>query len=235
MRKGMQSVTKIKSHIPYAVYLAVTFLIIGMIFSAVGGGFAISNQRFLSVSEEASATISEIREYGSGDDTEYDVFVTFTTRDGRLVKTELREYASTMEVGSVITVYYDPADPTDARYLVTAQILSWVFLVLGGLFLLGAAVPLVLFWRSKQIHKRLREEGRRVYARIDRYQVNTSIRIFNKSPVVLILSAQVGMQTLEFRCRNMFRDPQMLIGRYAAVYFNPEKPAQYAVEVSVDS
>ncbi len=230
----MHSAMKTKSHIPYAVFLAISFLAIGVIFAAVGGGFAISNHSFLKTALESSATVVEIREHGSGDDTDCEVTVLFTTRDGRVVRTQLREYAASMEVGSVISVFYDPVDPADARYMVPIQILSWVFLGLGAAFLAAGLMPMAWVLRSKRIHRRLREEGRRLYARIDRYQVNTSVQVFSRHPVVLILSAQVGPQTLEFRCRNFFKDPQQLIGKYASVYYNPEKLSQYAVEVSVE-
>ncbi len=219
-----------KKNLHYILFPAIALVVIGLIFGILGGVFAIIDHIFLKTAQQTSATIVDIREDQSGEETEYDVFITFKTPDGTPVNTTVNAYSSSMDVGDVIVVYYQPENPADARYLVPTQIIAGVFLILSVLLVGAGAVLLLILWSRRKRERRLRECGRRIFVQIQEYRVEKSVRIMNRSPVVLMGKTQILGKSYTFSFRNFFHNPEQLVGKYITVYYDPEKPTLYAAD-----
>ncbi len=219
-----------KKNLHYILFPAIVLAVIGLFFGIIGGVFAIVDHIFLKTARQTSATIVDIWEYPSGEDTEYDVFVSFQTLDGTIVEARLNAYSSSMDVGDVLAVYYQPDDPANVRYLVPTQIVSGVFLALGVLLLGVCAVLLLILWSRRKNERQLREYGRRVFVQVQGYRVEKSVRIMGRCPVVLMGTTQIMGEIYTFSFRNFFPNPENLVGKYLTVYYAPEKPTLYAAD-----
>ncbi len=219
-----------KIHISVFLFPAMIFLLIGLIFGLIGGIFTLRTHQFLQTAVEASATIVEIREEEAGEDTGHRVYVEFETQDGRHIRTDIDSYSSSMREGNVIPVFYDPEDPIIVRYMVPYRILSVIYSGISLLLLLIGTI-LLLRWKRKRDRERwLRKNGRHVHAQIVGFRADPSIRLNNRNPVILLCTAQLQGQNRDFQCRNFFRAPEQLIGKYATVYYDPTDPSTYVVE-----
>jgi len=78
---------------------------------------------------KTEAVITDIEYYYHGDDTDHDVLVAYEV-DGEGYSSLLNFYSSSFYVGKVITVYYDPANPSHVVY--DSLFVGLALVVIGG-------------------------------------------------------------------------------------------------------
>ncbi|GDY10914.1 MAG: DUF3592 domain-containing protein [Planctomycetota bacterium] len=127
--------------------VAVVFLMIGSIFSLIGGGFAWSSYSVVSVSQRAEGSV--IRQVGDGRTGSVAPVVEFFVEGTRH---EFQSWLFTsppqFDVGDKVSVLYDPRDPQRCRIesFVTLWLFPTIFGGIGAVMLVVSGTLLGLRW-----------------------------------------------------------------------------------------
>ncbi|WP_421732724.1 hypothetical protein [Cellulomonas sp.] len=124
----------------------VTCFVLAALFAVLAAAAAADGSRIGAASPTAQATVVDVIQMYRRSE----VALEFTTPDGRDVQARTDEYRGMPEVGDVLTVQYDPADPeafvrelgddTNRMYVVLFAALT-VALVVGGVLGLRGRLP----------------------------------------------------------------------------------------------
>jgi uncharacterized membrane protein len=116
--------------------------LIGVALVILGIVLLVNAENFKKNAVQAEATVTEIeRYYDSDDEVQHSVYVEFYAGDEK-VEGYLGYYDPTIKEGGKVTVYYNPADPTDFR---NASSGIWTFVIciaIGGTFSFVGFLPL---------------------------------------------------------------------------------------------
>ncbi|HEY3952759.1 MAG TPA: DUF3592 domain-containing protein [Streptosporangiaceae bacterium] len=128
---------------------------VGFLIVVIGAAMLASRFRFRQRAGTAQGTITALRTVATGGSGPgisgmgmvYRPTVRFTTADGETVEVESRTGTNPApgEVGKVVTVRYDPADPRRFSLTTTARAtgcVAWALILLGGLIFVVAALIL---------------------------------------------------------------------------------------------
>ncbi|MGN0689746.1 MAG: DUF3592 domain-containing protein [Oscillospiraceae bacterium] len=121
-----------------AVLLGIIFIIVAVTVTTVGKK---STENYLPV----EATIKEIIDsYNSSNDS-YDKrpYVEYEV-DGQTYSAVLNYYTSSMYKGQKIEILYDPENPLQTSSEDTFKIISFVFGLIGGIFLVAGLIPMII-------------------------------------------------------------------------------------------
>ncbi len=200
---------------------AIVFTIIGLIFLLVGTGFLASDLHFRENGVETTATIVE-RHPG--------ILVEFTTQNGETIRTGMDQRSSSMKVGDQIRICYALDDPYEVRSVEVTRVLTTVFCMIGIVFSWIGAVMFVFLYMKHRQATQLKENGYRIYVRVEKAVEDRTIRVNRRHPYLLIGTGHLQGQEKEFRYRGFFDAPEMLVGKQLTVYYDPQNPKKYAVE-----
>jgi hypothetical protein len=226
------------------VRLSWVFLLIGL--GLLGGaGYAASRvAAFVRGATAAEGTVVELVPSTSTDNdghrsTTYRPVVEYQAGEGepRTFTDGMGSSPPAFDVGERVTVLYDPARPTDARIRATFSLwgvpmivggIGAVFAVLGGV-LLGVRAA------GQRRAEALRLNGRRVQARFQAVEVNTSLSVNENHPWRIVCQWQdpaTGLLHL-FKSENLWFDPTPYIhAAELTVFVDPQRPRRHHVDVS---
>ena len=220
--------------------------ILGVVFGAVGAALLVaafitlrSARSFESTAVGASGEVIDLApSYSDGSATHAPV-VRFETPDGREVifESSVSSHPPAYDIGERVDVLYAPDDPGDAVidsfwqvYLAPVILggIGSIFLLIGGGMLVSQIV-------ARRRRERLMASGRRVTARIQGVDLNTSIAVNGRHPFC-ITSQWMNPDTGElhvFRSDGIWYDPSMHIDRETVdVLIDPANPKRYYVDTS---
>ncbi len=189
--------------------------------------------------ESAVTTDGEVVDFTRGSGTNYKPVVRFKTKDGEEI-----EYVSSLSTnpplfdrGEVVTIFYKPDDPQNAK--IDEFWSLWFFSVLTGgmgtiFFAIGGGMVLFVNLREKRAEK-LRREGTRIQAKFIGVELNKMIRVNNRSPYRITCQWQdpVSSNLHIFRSKNLWFDPTDYIKTETlTVFIGRNNPKKYYVDVS---
>lgn len=210
------------------------FLIVGIIFVALGFFIWNDTKNFMKNAIKTEATITRINERYHGDgDSDYDVYVSYFV-DGNSYNEELNTYNSSMREGKKITIYYNPDNPKEIMSS-DSSIIVIIFLIIGGVFVLIPLIWFIINLKNKKKRKRIIGYGCLIDANIVSVIQNTRVRVNGVSPFVIKASA-VGPDgtTYEFTSDNLYDDTPNLIAsnniQKIQVYVNPSNYKEYVMD-----
>ncbi len=218
------------------------FLVLGLGLLC-GGGYAASRViAFLGRAVEAEGTVVDLRASTSSDHgTTYAPVVEYRLESGAVRTFTGSVYSAppAYEPGERVAVLFDPADPADARLRGTSLYLAPI--LLGGLGALFAAIGGgMLGFRAARRRRaeELRLHGRRVQARLQSVELNTSLSVNGAHPWRIVCQWQdptTGLVHL-FKSENLWFDPTPYVrareGETLTVFVDPRNPRRHHVDVS---
>lgn len=208
------------------------FLLMGLVFLAVGIGITAAERHFFDGAEPVTAVITSIdTRRGSDGDLEHEVYVSYTI-DGKGYEGRLNAYHSGMAVGGEITVYCRKDAPENPR--VKTGIFLWVFGGIGGVFALGGGIGLIFVHRYVSRRRKVRETGRRLYAQVTGWEQNLGVSVNHRHPYVITCQYldPVKQVVHVFRSDYLWYDPTPYMQGITAlpVMVDPADYRVYAVE-----
>lgn len=221
--------------------------LLGMIFGLIGAGLLIgafvlygNAQSFKSSAVLTEGTVVDLVYAPSSDGGGgYRPIVRFLTREGEEIEYESNTSSSpaAYDVGEVVGIYYDPANPNDAmidgfldQYLAPLILgsVGGIFFIIGGGLLLAQ-----LLGRRKR--ERLMGSGRRITAQIEGVDLDTTLTVNGRHPYKVTaqwLNPDTG-QLHVFRSDGIWFDPSdHLPGETIDVLIDPSDPKKYHVDTS---
>ena len=111
------------------------FMLIGLLFFAIGSGLTMRQRTLEQQGIEAHGTVVDLHENYDSDGSTYAPVVQFRTHDGQAIEF-VSSYSSSppaYDVGESVTVVYPSENPTKAIIKGEGQLLHIVFMLLGGL------------------------------------------------------------------------------------------------------
>ena len=222
--------------------LAWVFLTLGLL---GGGGWAASRaMAFLGRATSAEGTVVELVPSTSTDDdghrsTTYRPVVEFTAASGerRTFAHRVASAPPAYQVGERVTVLYDPGDVHDARIqgFSALWLLPTILGGLGAVFALVGGIILAVRAAGRRREAELRLHGRRVQARFQAVERNTSLEVNGNHPWRIVCQWQdptTGLLHL-FKSRNLWFDPTPYVKvQELTVFVDPRKPKRHFVDVS---
>ncbi len=162
----------------------------------------------------------------------YRPLVEFTDANGNrhTFLSAIGSYPAPYEIGEKAEVLYNPADPTDAT-LDSFGALYIGPIIVGSLGLVFTLIGGIAEWvhrkRQSQIAN-LRQRGKRIEADFIRVDLNTSIRVNNRSPYVIECqwTNPGDKKVYTYRSENIWYDPIPFLGdrRKFNVYVDASQP-----------
>ena len=216
--------------------IMILFTLIGLVFIGAGAYIIYEDAEFKESSKETTATITGIDSRGSGDDTEYIVYVEFEV-DGTTVSGTFGSYNSLMKTGDSVSVYYNPENPSDFRSG-SISIVGIIFIGIGGVFFVVGGIFVIISLKNGSKKKRLLEIGTRVDAEIIEARYNMSYSVNHQNPVNVYCKTGIySNELLEFKSENLWYDVESIIMNNnitkLPVYIDPDNPKVHYVDMSI--
>lgn len=213
------------------------FFFTGALFAGIGGFFFYDNIKFKESAETCEALITEIEVYRDSDgDTYHNVFVRYEI-DGHVYDEELNYYTADMSEGDVITLYYDPANPSKT-VVDGGNFLFIVFIGLGSVFAIMGLCFLIKAIKDKRMVKRVIAMNCIIQAQIGDFSIDGSLMVNGRHPFVLRASAisPYDGQAYEFRSDAIWNDLRPILQAYnitkVPVYVNPQNYKEYYMDMT---
>lgn len=207
-------------------------IILGIFGFIIGGYLFLNNENKV----EATAVITEIKTYGNGSkDRRHEVIVSYYV-NGEERESRLWFYSSDFYEGKEITIYYHKDNPQK----IGAKTSYYLFLIIPGIGLIFLVIGLsgILMKRKKKnLHKKLREEGYKIYANYIQTSINTSYTVNRQHPYNIICEwyNPSDNRKYRFKSENIWGNPESIIKEKGIetfpVYINREKMKQYVMEI----
>ncbi len=213
--------------------VGVIFLIVGTVLLAAGIVWLSHVRRFTANADVIDAVITDIERYRESDgDWHSRVYVSYEYRGNSYRDVPISQYSSMMRVGKELKLYIDPDSPYDVSYTKLTYLGPGLFAGLGALFaVVGGVLCAGGIVRSGKKRK-LRENGRLIYAEVTGGYLNTAYSAGGRSPYVLECRYidEYSGQTYLYADKYCWQDPQMFIGQQVPVYVDPNDMSKYVVD-----
>jgi len=232
-KKREQQMKNIKDYLVTILFLSVgtLFLIIGIFMSS--GIFLIDEQDRV----YTNAIITHIdTNHDSDGDTDHDVYIKYSA-NGKEYESQLNLYSSSYYEGKEIEVYYDKNDPSNVETDEVNNMLSIIFIAIGGSFALISGIVLFIQLRNSSISKSLLKNGIRIDAEYVETILNTIYQVNGRSPYKIICKWKNPNTGIEhkFKSSNIWDDPQYAIENNnitkIPVYIDQKNPEKYYVDI----
>lgn len=208
--------------------LMLVFGLIGVVFMAIGGIAGVEHVLFA----ERAERVEGIIEVAS-----YDTLLVAYTYGGEDYRVRLSYESDGFYPGREVTLLVDPAAPEQAR-LDALPLLTLVFCIIGGAFLLVLLILAILLWRSKSRRNRLLGLGHQVTAQIIDVEINRNTRVNGRSPYVIVCQwtdPDDDGVTYLFRSAGLWFNPEPLLRERGitelSVYLDPYNKKHYHVNL----
>lgn len=211
------------------------FAVVGVILLISAVLTYISNRKFISEAEEISGVIETIEEYRDSDgDINHRVYVSYTYGGIQYDKVRINLYVSNMYVGKEIALYCDPKNPGRVVAKGTDIIASVIFAGMGIIFICLGIVPICMSARRKATKKKLRSNGRSIYATIDEIRYNKNYTFNGRHPYIIYCSYRDDYRDIEYRFKseNLWVNPEpaLTVGSMIKVYVEENNYKNYYVD-----
>lgn len=217
-----------------SLIVAIIFAITGGVCIAAGAAAFVKTKEFADdgviVKAKVSAIEGEINDEG---ETDYTAYVTYEYEEKEYKRIRLKEYSSSLYEGKTIELYLDKNNPENVRIKSIIYLFPAVFTGLGIIFLIIAAIILILRLRGDRRRKRIMETGVRIYAQVKGSVVDTSYTINNKHPCRLecVYYDEASGQPVICTSDIIWEPPETYIDKYVTVYADREDRSKYVVDL----
>lgn len=224
-----------KKHIKVIVG-GMIFLVLGLVFLVFGLCLKKNNQQFFETARESKAVISEIETYRDSDgDKRHRTYVTYEI-DGVLYENiSYGYYVSGMYEGEVVSIWYDPDDPSSIKSKEGSNIGNILTIGIGGLFAIIGGCMVVFHLLSGLRGKGIKQKGVRLQLPITQIGVNTQITVNGFPAYYIICEGRNPFtgQTIQYKSKNVYRDLflEMQEGDIVDIYVDERKPKKYFVDI----
>lgn len=174
-------------------------------------------------------TVGIITDTGEGTTVAYNV-------DGKEYESKMSGYSTDFKVGDEIEIYYDKNDVSK----IGSKSLDLLLLIMpgiGSIFLLIGVIGLSVVLHKERKQKRLKENGKLIYADYLETILNRAINVNGRHPYNVIVqwdNPEDGKHYL-FRSNNIYFNPEKIIEdrniKTFPVYINPNNKKQYVVDI----
>lgn len=222
---------------PRALVLVPT--LIGLLFFFLGAFFLLDNLRFVSTAQPAQGRIEDwvVRRSSTGDHAStYYPRVRFQTPQGRPMEFVSNSGDNAMvHISHDVDVLYDPLDPSRARIDSIGNLwaLPAIFTLLGALLALSPLWSSLYQARDRRKVEELKRIGDKLSLQVKTVEVNSNIKVGNRSPWVVVCDAPDSgpYRGIQFRSGNIWNDPAPhLHGEPLSVWVDPLEPRRYHVD-----
>lgn len=212
------------------------FGIVGVILIIVSICLMASGMKFEETAVEITGTISYIEIYWDSDgDRHHQVYVDYDYQGREFTDVRLGTYSSSMYEGKEITLKVDPENPRNVKTPHSSMIAGIILAVMGLVFVLIGIVPAVLGIRKAAKKKELLQQGRYIYAVIERVDLNYNYCVNGRHPYVVYCNYQDEYSgvTYKFKSDNLWTDPypHLQHGSNVRVYVDGQDYSKYYVDV----
>jgi hypothetical protein len=221
--------------------------LLGAIFGTIGLGLLIgaailyfNAQSFKESAVKAQGTVVDLVYVASSDGGGgYRPIVQFMTREGEQIEYESNTSSSpaAYDVGETVGIFYNPEDPGDAMIdgFLDAYLAPMILGGIGAVFFAVGGGLLLAQILGRRKRTRLMAAGRRVSARIEGVDLDTSLEVNGRHPYT-ITSQWLNPDTGElhvFRSDGIWFDPSAhLHSETIDVLIDPVNPKKYHVDTS---
>ena len=212
--------------------------LLGAAFLAVGVGFFVHTWQFIDRAQQASGVVTElVRSGGKRSSFNYQPRIRFEASAGEVIDFVSSPGSSppAFRVGESVTVYFEPANPGDAR-LKGFRELWGLTLITGGLgavfVLVGAGLGLVKRLHAQKLAQ-LRSTGDLVLATLDKVELDSGTTVNDRHPwrVHAHWEDPLSGRRHEFVSEMLWEDPSAGLGQQPVrVYMDRGKPGRYAMD-----
>lgn len=171
-----------------------------------------------------------------GSNTSHEVYISYKVK-GKEYESHINGYSSSFYEGKEVDIYYDQKDP----YRIGVKSLNLLFLIfpgIGAIFFIIGGIGLLINLNKNNLAKRLKENGKLIYANYVECVINTSLNINGRHPYNIICEwiNPEDNKTYIFKSANIWINPEMIISdrniTTIPVYINTKKLKQYYVDTT---
>lgn len=219
--------------------IKIIFFVVGLGLLAAAGFWANSIRIFVNTAWTADGVVVDLLPVDSDGSTLYKPLVRFVTDRGQEVvfSTNSSSNPPGFSVGEKVEVFYQPANPTEAKINTVFQLWGGP-LIIGGLgsifFAIGFAM-IMFAVVGKRRAAYLKENGARVDAKLNEIALNESLSVNGRHPFQIIAQwrePETG-KVYVFRSGNLWFDPTDYIDRERiSVFIEKGNPKKYLVDLS---
>lgn len=214
-----------------------------LIFAVIGIGlmsgailFFINGMQFRQSAVNITGEIADIMYSCDKDgDIDHEVFVTYTFEGKEYERVRINEYSSSMYVGKSISLLCDPDNPWNVRTESSTFFVFIILMLMGVIFFVIGAVPAVISIMNKHKAKHLLENGRVLYATVERIDLNRSYSVNGRYPFVVYCTWKDEYKDTLYRFKsdNLWTDPGTVFseGSEIEVYVDAKDFRKYYVDV----
>lgn len=214
----------------------IIFAIVGAIFVAVG--LILFGSVFNSANKvETTGIITRISLSGSPENESYKVYVSYVVK-GDEYESILNGYSSSFYEGKEVEIYYDKDNPNKIG-MKSLDLLILIVPGIGLIFLIIGGTGILLKVSKKKLEKRLKKDGKLIYADYDETIINTSYSINGRHPYKIICEwiNPVDNEEYMFKSRNIWINPEDIIEerniKQFPVYIDKNNKKKYVVDIDI--
>lgn len=186
------------------------FLIVGIGLLTGGIIWLLSSMQFKERAVEITGVISSIETYRDSDGEFHSIAYVSYEFDGEMYNyVPLNSYSSSMRRGNEISLYCDPEDPWNVQPKSMLYFGPALFGGMGLLFtLIGVGVLAVMLTKTFR-QRKIREQGRSIYATVESVALNMRYSINRVHPYVVYCTYRDDYKdvTYRFKSENLWADP----------------------------
>lgn len=207
--------------------ISIIYIFVGIKILSLGINIIMINQDFYDNSIQCSATIDEISE-------EKDVYVAYTI-DGVDYIESISYYSYTMREGDSITIYYNPASPSNLRAFIPLSVLLIIPIFGFVLFFIGLIYILLKIIKAIS-NILLVRTGKLIYAELLSYHESDMIYYHARNYYITCLwEDPITSELHQFRSGKIWENPYKIIQRkeikVLPVYINENNIEKYYISL----
>ncbi len=210
------------------------FIAVGLIMLLIGIWLGIRTFQFGQTAEEVTAMITRVERHRDSDgDVHHDVYVDYYFQGQAYEDVRLSEYSSGMHEGKEILLLCDPENPWDARSKSMRYMLPLIMGMMGAVFILIPAIPIVNEIRRKKQREEIMAAGCILQGKVESVERNISLKVNGRSPYVIYCSYQDAFSGViyHFKSDNLWTNPRPVYGPGSEIeiYVKEQDYSQYYV------
>lgn len=201
------------------------FLVIGLGLFAGGIIWLISCFHFRETAIEVPAVITEItRQRDSDGEYYHNVYISYEYNGEYFEDIPINSYSSSMYQGQEVTLYCDPEHPGRVRLSSMFYFGPILLMGMGIIFSIVGGVIFITFVKTAARRKKIKAEGRILYATVEQIVYNESYSVNGSHPYVIYCTYRDDYRDIiyRFKSENLWSDPSVLF------------PVGSSIEVRVD-
>ncbi len=212
------------------------FGVVGVILVIVSICVGMSGMKFDETAVKITGTIVNVESYRDMDgDRHHVAYVDYEYQGKKYRNIKLGTYTNGMYEGKEIDLKIDPENPGRVRTLHGNKIVTIILGIIGSVFVLASITTLITTVKKEAKKKELRQQGRCIYAIVERVDVNYSYTVNSKHPFVVYCNYQDEYSGVmyKFKSDNLWTNPYPFLqqGSEVRVLVNSQDYSQYYVDV----